>query len=673
VEPDPSPTNGVADAGPVDVEPAVDQPAVDGAAVEEPAVDGTAELPATGIPPAPADHPEAGEPTTVEPVTGRATIAPARDEPAPAEGADGDGHTDPPAPRSWRSPQVPLVVWIGVAVLLVAAVAGLGWWLLLRDQGPPAPSAEELVAAVAAEYVAAWEAGDLADMQRIVVEPPATFVERHDEMRQDLEIRSVAIEQSEPQVFEGAATVPITITLDLAGLGPWRYQSRLALGLLPPDETPRTADGRPVPTAQAAPEWQVVWDSSTLHPDLVDDLRLGRTRQWPVRAPLLAVDGTRLTGEGAASVPSVTTHLLGSVRPLDAVSAAERGGRYVEGDEAGATGLEAAYESQLAGEPSGTVELRGGDQVRKVLHLFEGREPEAVRTTIDVDVQAAAEAAVGPGRLAALVALDAATGELRALVNRPVGGFNRAIDGAYPAGSTFKVVTTAALLAAGRTPDEEVPCPRTTTVGGRPFTNAGGFALGPVPLRTVFAQSCNTAFVELAGALDPAELQGAAERFGFNQPWERPIELPSGSFPLPEGDVDLAAAAIGQGRVTASPLQMAVVAATVASGEYRSPQVVVPDEPVAGEPLPEGVAPTLGDLMREVVADGTGTAAQVAGGEPVAGKTGTAEFGTGIPPRTHAWFIGFRGGIAVAVLVEDGGAGGTVAAPLAADFFSRLG
>jgi len=80
----------------------------------------------------------------------------------------------------------------------------------------------------------------------------------------------------------------------------------------------------------------------------------------------------------------------------------------------------------------------------------------------------------------------------------------------------------------------------------------------------------------------------------------------------------------------------------------------------------------LRSLMREVVTSGTGIAVRSAPGGPVSAKTGTAEYGTAVPPRTHAWFIGFQGDVAFAVLVEDGGTGGSVAAPLAGSFLSHL-
>jgi cell division protein FtsI/penicillin-binding protein 2 len=128
---------------------------------------------------------------------------------------------------------------------------------------------------------------------------------------------------------------------------------------------------------------------------------------------------------------------------------------------------------------------------------------------------------------------------------------------------------------------------------------------------------------------------------------------------------------IGQARIVASPLAMAGVAGTVAAGRWHSPRLVRGGRTAAGPRLDPAVRGTLRSLMREVVTSGTGKSmAGVAG--KVAGKSGTAEYGGADPPRTHAWFIAFRGDLALSVLVEGGRAGGEVAAPIAARFFAAL-
>jgi cell division protein FtsI/penicillin-binding protein 2 len=135
--------------------------------------------------------------------------------------------------------------------------------------------------------------------------------------------------------------------------------------------------------------------------------------------------------------------------------------------------------------------------------------------------------------------------------------------------------------------------------------------------------------------------------------------------------VERAAAMIGQARIVASPLAMAGVAATVADGRWHLPRLLASDPRSTGPSLPVDELTTLRTLMRSVVTSGTGTALAVVPGE-VAGKTGTAEFGGGNPPPTHAWFIAFRGDLAVAVLVEKGSSGGAAAAPVAQRFFTAL-
>jgi len=192
-------------------------------------------------------------------------------------------------------------------------------------------------------------------------------------------------------------------------------------------------------------------------------------------------------------------------------------------------------------------------------------------------------------------------------------------------------------------------------------------ALGSIPFATAFAQSCNTAFVSLSTRLSGGALAQAATGFGFGSTYELGLPVAGGQFPAPGDPTELAAAAIGQGRVVASPVQMASVAASVSSGSWRSPRLFSDRPPGEVKALDPAVAATLRQLMTAVVRGGTGTAAARPGQE-IAGKTGTAEFGSGDPPPTHAWFVGYRGSLAFAVVVEGGGVGGRVAAPLAARF-----
>jgi peptidoglycan glycosyltransferase len=335
--------------------------------------------------------------------------------------------------------------------------------------------------------------------------------------------------------------------------------------------------------------------------------------------------------------------------------------------------------------------------------------------TLDKATQAAAEGALG-GRKGAVVALDPRTGAVLAmttyprydpnqlsshnpeairrnwerLVNDENGPLlNRAAGALYPPGSTFKVVTAAAALENGVTMDQELPSPPVYDVPqtSADIRNFGGASCrdGSLTLTEALEISCNTTFAALGVELGSEKLADEAEKFGFNKP--SPYQLPAATSVIPrDQDVPATAqSAIGQRDVRVSPLQMATVAATIANGGRRmgpfvARQVVSDRGRVVkrfegedfGEVIPEDVAANLRQMMRGVVANGTGQAAQIPG-EEVAGKTGTAQHARGRNP--HAWFIGFAGSgdrqIAVAVVVEEGGdagseaTGGRTAAPIA--------
>ncbi|MGH3481491.1 MAG: penicillin-binding transpeptidase domain-containing protein, partial [Nocardioidaceae bacterium] len=147
-----------------------------------------------------------------------------------------------------------------------------------------------------------------------------------------------------------------------------------------------------------------------------------------------------------------------------------------------------------------------------------------------------------------------------------------------------------------------------------------------------------------------------------------PLDAYSGSVPANNSLVDKAASMIGQGRVLMSPLGMALVAAAVDSGQARSPSLIVGEggDPV-GEPLPDAIASDLRRILRMVVTEGTASSLRGLPGD-VAAKTGTAEYGTADPPRTHGWMIGYRGDVAFACLVVDGEGGNSDAGPIVRRF-----
>jgi cell division protein FtsI/penicillin-binding protein 2 len=635
--------------------------------------------------------------------------------------------------------------WLIVAVVAVVVLAGAGagaWWLL-RPKARPEP--------VAAAYLAAWGRSDWAAMQAEVAAPPADFTRQHTEMAERLRVAEASFAPGSATVTDDRAEVPFQARLRLRALGEWPYDGVLRLvrrddrwrvdwtpATLHPDlaaglrfQRTRTwpdrapilaADGTelagpgPVVTVNIVGEGvkdpaevvdalvqhaevpreaarQAVADARRRPNQAVPVVTMPRADYELVRDDIYPVPGLRFQ-EGVGreyNGPASTRMLLGSIGPVTADDLKKLGAAYQAGDLVGhGNGLEAAFERRLAGTPSGEVRLVGKNgQTAKVLHQFAGKDGEPVRTTIDPRAQEAAEAALDPvAKPAALVAVQPSTGKLVAVVSTPVSGYNRALLGRYPPGSTFKVVTAGALLAGGLRPADPVDCPKEAKVGGRTFGNFEDEVLGQIPFSSAFAHSCNTAFVQQAAKrLDGDELVATAARFGFGLDPSPGIPAVTSRVPPPSDRADLAAEAFGQGRVTASPLQMATVAATVADGRWHHPTMVTGEasstdsagsdesdsndsgasEPAKSpDPLDAGVAKTLRTLMRQVVTNGTAAPANLPAN--TGGKTGTAEFGTGDPLPTHAWFIGFRGDLAFAVLVEDGGVGGEVAAPVAARF-----
>lgn len=509
----------------------------------------------------------------------------------------------------------------------------------LAEQIPP----DVFVAGVADRWAEAWMVSDVDSMRELAAPPADDLAERVASFVDGLRITALRASPRAPVMAGDRATVSLDVAADLQGLGTWTFVTRLTIT-------------RPVDAASPA-DWKVVWSRDALHPVLTGTRRLAVTRAYAPRAPVLAADGSPLTGP-----------LVGRVGPAEA----DREERLV-GDPVGISGLQAALDAELGGSASGDVQVMDGDTVVQVLDHIEGRAPRPAQSSIDPRIQGIVDGRLaGLEKRAAMVVIRPSTGEVVAASSNPPNGFNRALSGRYPPGSTFKIVTSTALLTKGLTPDSPTSCPEIAKIGGREFRNAEGAALGDIPFRRAFFESCNTAFVQLASELEAADLRAAAERFGFNAAPGIEVAAETSSFPEPHSVVDQASAAIGQSRVAATPLQMATVAATVASGAHRQPTLRKLDVAPPGAPLPEGVAATLQELMRLVVEQGTGTAARLSGA-PVHGKTGTAEFGVDRPPRTHAWFVGFRGDLALAVVVEDSGFGGVVAAPLAREVFRQVG
>jgi cell division protein FtsI/penicillin-binding protein 2 len=378
--------------------------------------------------------------------------------------------------------------------------------------------------------------------------------------------------------------------------------------------------------------------------------------------------------------PSFAASVLGVTGTASAAMAKASHGTVLAGETVGLTGLEAGFNATLAGLPGvlvHAVPLRGHGKWRTLFSVA-ARAGTSVRTTIQTAAQEAADQALaGVTKPSALIALNIATGAIIAVsVGPDADGYDTAIQGEYPPGSTFKVATTLALLEGGEQTDDTVDCPSTITVDGRTFHNAEHEVLGEVSFAEDFAHSCNTAFISLAPKVPGDALPAAASTLGIGRSYAVGVPVFSGSIPVPGGALDLAAEAFGQGQDLVSPLALAAAAAAVARGRWIAPYLnaSATGHRPEGPRIAASIDQTLQELMRDVVLEGTGTALADQPGLPVYGKTGTAETGDGVPPLTDAWFIGFQGNIAFAALVADtkNGFGGVVAAPIIGRFLDAL-
>ncbi|SEG40737.1 Penicillin binding protein transpeptidase domain-containing protein [Thermomonospora echinospora] len=508
-----------------------------------------------------------------------------------------------------------VLVLAGMLAVVLAAGAVTAFSMSRKVRGSPEQASRD--------YFAAWRDGGLERMSRLVADPPGDFAVQHRALSNGLKVYSVELEPG-PLVRDPggeSAYQEFEVTRNLAGRVTWTYRSTLRMGLV---------DRR----------WKVLWSPATLHPDLRGPAtwKLAETESAP--ATFLARDKRPLPGDG-------------TLQPYIAALAERFGDSGDSGDSGDDT-------------RGWAVELIQPGAGPRRLAVLGAESPERIRTTLDRTLQSAAEKAVS-GKTAAIVAVRPSTGEILAVADR-LGGRN-AFLGNYPPGSTFKVVTAAALLSDGMSSSGGVDCPGSVVTAQRTIRNSEGLALGGTSLREAFAHSCNTTFARLAvERLRAAKLAEAAGTFGFGGPIAPGIAAVRGSFPEPGNGAELAEAAIGQGRVQASPLVMAMVAAAVADGTWRSPRLVdaklirgTGDRPQPSHDVPNAAA--LRTMMRAVVTDGTAERAGLPSG--TAGKTGTAEVGGGEP---HAWFVGYRDDLAFAAFVAGGGSGPEVAAPLAARF-----
>ncbi|MDP9226272.1 MAG: penicillin-binding protein 2 [Actinomycetota bacterium] len=435
--------------------------------------------------------------------------------------------------------------------------------------------------------------------------------------------------------------------------------------------------------------WGVRWNKGILLPGIRGAAAFHVSYRWPKRAAILDRHGNPLA-VGPASSRRYPFHTVGgaSVGHLAPLSAAEVGGSaagHRPGDLVGASGLEQALEDRLAGTPADRLQILGHHHhVLRTLGRVAAHRGHDVKTTLDVNVQRAAEAGDGSATGGAVV-MDPRTGDILAIVSSSpfdptnylgvpgIQPFNRALSGLYPPGSSMKVVTASAAL------DTGTVTASTRLSGPKEFRGVRNFeseSFRSLSFAQALEFSVNTAFAQVALKLGARKLHRYANLFGFNKVPSLPLATARSSFPFPRDESDLMWGAVGQAQDLATPLEMATVAATIADhGKRMEPRITLKAPTRGTRVVSRATAATMTQLMELVVQGGTGTAAAIPG-IAVAGKTGTAEVDVNGVRKNHAWFVCFAPAanpkVAVSVVVEYGGVGGVVAAPLARSILERV-
>jgi cell division protein FtsI/penicillin-binding protein 2 len=606
-------------------------------------------------------------------------------------------------------------------------------------------------------------------MRALTVRPPADFVAVNAASFADLHVTHASFTSGGVSEHGTKATVPVTEALTLRALGTWTTHTTLhliehsnrwrvewapqtinpALGagdhfsvnyVWPTRAVIRGADGaalgnqQPVmvtiglrghyikdPAALAAAltsAGATATEVSTAIPQaesnpsaFVPVFKVTAGRYAQLKPKLYPLPGTffQTTGGGSATDPYLSA-LIGQLGPISKAELRKLGPPYSSTTVVGQTGLEAAYQSQLAGTAGGTVAVAGppanpstgtggsasssttttaggtststtstsaaGPGRGTVLWSVPPKPGHDVRTSIVPRIEKAAGAALdGEALDAALVAINTTTDQVVAVANDAAsGGVDLALDGEQPPGSTFKVITSTALFLRGLSPSSPATCPPTIDVDGEILHNAGAEA--PVSnILQAFTESCNTAFIGLTMAnLNYSSLHKAAAFYELGTTPLLGAPAFGGSVPVSDGQTDLAASGIGQGRILLSPLDLAMVAADVDSGMVRAPRLVVgaPDDHAPKHPLPHKIVTGLHEMMLSVVQRGTAAGTGLPPGTYA--KTGTAEYGSGNPLPLDAWLMGFNGHIAFTMLVINSpGDGGPTDGPIVAKFLRAIG
>jgi Penicillin binding protein transpeptidase domain/NTF2-like N-terminal transpeptidase domain len=621
---------------------------------------------APGAGPGPAPAPEGGgwqQQTTPVPQVGPGPV-PGPFGALPAAPAQGpfagpfDGAAEQP-----RRPRTKLAVATGIGVV---GIIGLATVLIMSQTGNAAPKANvnaaggthsasaspspsgfqpsaSTPAAAAAQtaqvFLSAWESGNF--------KQAASYTDNPAEAQTVLSSYATGLNLSglkiTPQGSTAAGDVTYSVAADTTtggsstnkaayASGTWTYTSKL---------TAYKKDGG----------WWIKWDPSLVVPNMTSSTHPVALAVKPGAAKVTDASGNDLSASSQSALQDVAAIMKQNTKSTQ-----------------GTAGIEIVLE-----DSSGKV-VDGSKQV-----LSKAVSTATVKTTIDPTLESLATSAVGELPRSAMVVLRPSTGAILAVANS-AGESDVALTGTLAPGSSFKVVSTTALLTSGMLPqgiNTQVGCPLIEDVQGVKIHNSTSsanssagtedFEPNNTPFSTDFAQSCNNAFTQWWQQMAGGKLAGAASTYyGLNKSWDIGLGSQGSYFSMPsdQSGSELAEELYGQGQIEANPLTMASVAATVDTGSFHQPYLVSGlTDTASATALPSDVKTQLWSVMREVITSGTADA--VGFGSGVYGKTGTAEADANKDHYPNGWMIVFDPSkdLAIAAVVVDSNFGAKTAGP----------
>jgi Penicillin binding protein transpeptidase domain len=534
-----------------------------------------------------------------------------------------------------------------VLIAAVAAAAVIGAVLVLPRHGPAhttgylptGSSAGQDAEQTARAFLRAWDAGKIRQAANYTNRPAAARAALT-AFRADLHLRkltstagsatAISSNSANPRAtvsYAADATVAES-TSAAAVSGIWQYHASLVAY-----------------QGKQSQYWYIAWAPADLAPNLTTSTHLAAVSVAPRVTSVTDASGNDLRSYGDAGLDHIDTGLEAGAPPGH-----------------GSPGLDVEMES-TTGQP-----LANSQAV-----VVAPTNVAGLATTIDAAAEQAARSAVGQHAESSMVVIQPSTGKILAVANN--AGYNDfALTAAVAPGSTMKTLTSTALFNEGvLNPASHVACPSAFTIQGITYHNDKGESEpASTPFITDFAQSCNNAFSTQWQSLTNGRLaQTAKQYYGLNQDWDIGIGSLSASYfnaPATASGSELAQEAFGQGALTASPLAMASIAATIDTGTFRQPYLAAGGPLVTATPLPATTDAWLKEMMRAVVT--SGTAAPIGFGPDVYAKTGTADIDSQGKP--NSWLIAFEPSrdIAVACLVLDAGYGAQVAGPEVRSFFN---